>query len=462
MLLFCVGNQEDLQLAKIENVDVNKVKVTIEVSAEDFAAALQQAYLKNKSKFAVQGFRKGKVPKNVVESYYGEGVFYEDAFEIVFPDSYKAAVDELDIVPVSRPDIDIEKIGKSEGLVYNATIFVKPEVELGEYKGVKAEKVEAKVDKAAVDNEVSSAAERNARWVDVKRAAKDKDKVIIDYSGSVDGVVFDGGTAENQTLELGSNTFIPGFEEQVIGLNIGEEKDITVTFPEQYQAEQLAGKEAVFHIKLHEVKEKELPEIDDEFAQDVSEFDTLEEYKADILKKMTESAEKQADQQTKTNVVKAVTETAKIDLPDIMVENQIDNQIQQMEYSMMYQGIKLEDYLKMLGITMEALREDYRESAKSMVMSQLVVEAIQKAEGIEATDEQLAEELEKRAKQYNKELEEYKKAVSEEELEYIKDNIAYDSTVQFLVDNANLTAAKKKAKPKAKAEPKEKEKDKEE
>ena len=462
MLLFCVGNQEDLQLAKIENVDVNKVKVTIEVSAEDFAAALQQAYLKNKSKFAVQGFRKGKVPKNVVESYYGEGVFYEDAFEIVFPDSYKAAVDELDIVPVSRPDIDIEKIGKSEGLVYNATIFVKPEVELGEYKGVKAEKVDAKVDKAAVDNEISSAAERNARWVDVKRAAKDKDKVIIDYSGSVDGVVFDGGTAENQTLELGSNTFIPGFEEQVIGLNIGEEKDITVTFPEQYQAEQLAGKEAVFHIKLHEVKEKELPEIDDEFAQDVSEFDTLEEYKADILKKMKENAEKQADQQTKTNVVKAVTETAKIDLPDIMVENQIDNQIQQMEYSMMYQGIKLEDYLKMLGITMEALREDYRESAKSMVMSQLVVEAIQKAEGIEATDEQLAEELEKRAKQYNKELEEYKKAVSEEELEYIKDNIAYDSTVQFLVDNANLTAAKKKAKPKAKAEPKEKEKDKEE
>ncbi len=462
MLLFCVGNQEDLQLAKVENVDVNKVKVTIEVSAEDFAAALQKAYLKNKSKFAVQGFRKGKVPKNVVESYYGEGVFYEDAFEIVFPDSYKAAVDELEIVPVSRPDIDIEKIGKQEGLVYSATIFVKPEVELGEYKGVKAEKEKAKVDEAAVENEVNSAAERNARWVDVERAAKDKDKVVIDYSGSVDGAVFEGGTAENQTLELGSNTFIPGFEEQVIGLNIGEEKDIKVTFPEQYQAKELAGKEAVFHVKLHEVKEKELPEIDDEFAQDVSEFDTLEEYKADILKKLTESAEKQADQQTKTNVIKAVTETAKIDLPDIMVENQIDNQIQQMEYSMMYQGIKLEDYIKMLGITMEALREDYREAAKSMVMSQLVVEAIQKAEGIEATEEQLEEELKKRAEQYKKELEEYKKAVSEEELEYMKDNIAYDNTVKFLVENANLTAAKKKAKPKAKVEPKEKEKDKEE
>ncbi len=459
MLLFCVGKQEELQLAKVENVDVNKVKVTIEITAEDFAAALQQAYLKNKSHFAVQGFRKGKVPKSVVESYYGEGVFYEDAFEIAFPDSYRAAVDELEIVPVSRPDIDIEKIGKEEGLTYSATIFVKPEVELGEYKGVKAEKVEAKVAEDALEKELNRAAERNVRWIDVKRAAQDKDKVIIDYSGSVDGVVFDGGTAENQTLELGSNTFIPGFEEQVIGLNIGEEKDITVTFPKEYQAEDLAGKDAVFHIKLHEVKEKEMPELDDEFAQDVSEFDTIEEYKADILKKLTEGAEKQADQQTKTNVIEAVVKTAKIELPEIMVENQIDNQIQQMEYSMMYQGIKLEDYLKMLGITMEALREDYRESAKSMVISQLVVEAIQKKEGITASDEQVEKELEKRAKQYGKETEEYKKAVSEDELEYIKDNIAYDNTVSFLVENADLTPAKKKAKPKAKTAQKEKEKE---
>lgn len=243
-------------MAKVENVDVNKVKVTIEVSPEDFADACQKAYLKNKSHFAVQGFRKGKVPKNVVENYYGEGIFYEDAFEIVFPDSYKNAVDELDIVPVSRPDIDVEKIGKEDGIVYSATIFVKPEVELGEYKGIKAEKVEAKVEDDAVDKEIGSVAERNVRWVDVERAAADKDKVIIDYSGSVDGVKFDGGTAENQTLELGSNTFIPGFEEQVVGMNIGDERDITVTFPEQYQAEHLAGKEAVFHIKLHEVKKK--------------------------------------------------------------------------------------------------------------------------------------------------------------------------------------------------------------
>lgn len=455
MLLFCVGKKrEDYKLAKLENVDVNKVKVTIEVSAEEFASACQKAYIKSKSKFAVQGFRKGKVPKAVVEQFYGEGIFYEDAFEIVFPDSYKAAVDELGIVPVSRPDIDVEKIGKEDGLVYNATVFVKPEVELGEYKGVEAENVEAKVEEDAVEKEIERVAESNVRWVDVERAAQDKDKVIIDYSGSVDGEKFDGGTAENQTLELGSNTFIPGFEEQVIGLNIDEERDITVTFPEQYQAEHLAGKEAIFHIKLHEVKEKEMPEIDDEFAQDVSEFDTLEEYKADIIKKMTEAAEKQAEQQIKTNVIKAVTDTAKIDLPEIMVENQIDNQIQQMQYQMMYQGIKLEDYLKMMGITMETLREDYKEPARNMVMSQLVVEAIEKAEGITASDEQVAEELEKRAKQYSKELEEYKKAVSEEELEYIKDNISYDNTVSFLVENAKLVAPKKKAEEKENTEDK--------
>ncbi len=432
-------------MAKVENVDVNKVKVSIEVSKEDFAAALQEAYVKSKGNFAVQGFRKGKAPKSVIENYYGEGIFYEDAFEIAFPDSYQKAIDELKLIPVSRPDIDIDKIGKEDGIVYNATIFVKPDVVLGEYKGVKAEKVAAAIDESGVQDEINRMSEQNVRWVDVERAAADKDKVVIDYSGSVDNELFDGGTAENQTLELGSNSFIPGFEEQVIGLNISEERDITVSFPEDYQAENLEGKEAVFHIKLHEVKEKEMPEIDDEFAQDVSEFDTLEEYKADILKNITEAAEKQADQETKTNVIKSVVETAEIDLPEVMIENQIDNQIQQMEYSMMYQGIKLEDYIKMMGVTMESLREDYKEPAKNMVISQLVVEAIQKAEKIEASDEQVEEELIKRAEQYKKELEEYKKQVEGDELNYIKDNLGYDNTVDFLVENAVLKAAKKKS-----------------
>lgn len=433
-------------MAKMESVGVNKVKVEIEVSPEDFAAALQEAYIKNRGKFNIQGFRKGKAPRPVIENFYGEAIFYEEAFEAVFPDSYTKAVDELEIVPVSRPDVDIKTIGKKEGIVYTAEVFVKPEVELGEYKGVKAEEVKANVEDSQVDAEIARVAEQNVRWIDVDRAAQDKDKVIIDYSGSVDGVKFDGGTAENQTLDLGSNTFIPGFEEQVIGMNKEEERDITVTFPEQYQAEHLAGKEAVFHIKLHDVKEKEMPEIDDEFAQDVSEFDTLDEYKASIKERLVKNAEEQAMQATKSNVVAEVVKNATIDLPECMIDNQIDHQIKQIEYSMMYQGIKLEDYLKMTGGTMEALRKDYRDPAENSVRSQLVIEAIQKAEGISATDEQVEEELKTRAERYKKELDEYRKSVSEEEMEYIKDNLAYDNTVSFLVENAVLQAPKKKAK----------------
>lgn len=433
-------------MAKMESVGVNKVKVEIEVSPEDFAAALQEAYIKNRGKFNIQGFRKGKAPRPVIENFYGEAIFYEEAFEAVFPDSYTKAVDELEIVPVSRPDVDIKTIGKKEGIVYTAEVFVKPEVELGEYKGVKAEEVKANVEDSQVDAEIARVAEQNVRWIDVDRAAQDKDKVIIDYSGSVDGVKFDGGTAENQTLDLGSNTFIPGFEEQVIGMNKEEERDINVTFPEQYQAEHLAGKEAVFHIKLHDVKEKEMPEIDDEFAQDVSEFDTLDEYKASIKERLVKNAEEQAMQATKSNVVAEVVKNATIDLPECMIDNQIDHQIKQIEYSMMYQGIKLEDYLKMTGGTMEALRKDYRDPAENSVRSQLVIEAIQKAEGISATDEQVEEELKTRAERYKKELDEYRKSVSEEEMEYIKDNLAYDNTVSFLVENAVLQAPKKKAK----------------
>ena len=433
-------------MSKVENVGVNKVKIEIEVSKEDFAAALQQTYLKNKGQFSVQGFRKGKVPRPIIEKTYGEGIFFEDAFEAIFPDSYTNTVKELNIVPVSRPDVDIKKIGKEDGVVYTAEMFVKPEVELGEYKGVKAEEVKVPVEDGAVQAEIDKMIEQNVRWVDVDRAAQDGDKTIIDYSGSVDGEKFDGGTAENQPLELGAGSFIPGFEEQVVGMKKEEEKDITVSFPQEYQAEHLAGKEAVFAVKLHDVKEKEMPEVDDEFAQDVSEFDTLEEYKADILAKLEKTAAEQADQGTKSNVIAEVVKTAKIDLPECMIENQIDNQIQQIEYSMMYQGIKLEDYLKMTGSTIEALRKDYREPAQSTVISQLVVEAIQKAEGIEASGEQVEEEIKTRAERFGKELEEYRKSLGDDEIEYMKENIAYDNTVTFLVQSANLTVPKKKAK----------------
>jgi trigger factor len=282
--------------------------MTVEITAEDFAAALQQAYVKTRGKYMVQGFRKGKAPKPMIEKYYGEGVFYEEAFDIVFPDSYEKAVDELKLVPVSRPELDIEKIGKAEGVVYTAEVFVKPGVKLGQYKGVVAEEIKAVVEESQVQAQINQAAERNARWVDVDREAKTGDKAVIDYSGSVDGVKFEGGTAENQTIELGAGNFIPGFEEQIVGMKKEEEKDITVKFPADYRAEHLAGKEAVFRIKLHDVKEKEIPVIDDEFAQDQA-FDTLEEYKESIRKRLTEQAEERAKADTEKNVLAEVVKT---------------------------------------------------------------------------------------------------------------------------------------------------------
>lgn len=431
-------------MAKLESVGANKVKLTVEVTPEVFAAALQQAYIKTRGKFTVQGFRKGKAPRPMIEKYYGEGIFFEEAFDIVFPESYEKAVEELAIIPVSRPELDVEKIDKAEGVVYTAEVFVKPEVKLGQYKGVEAEEVKAVVDEAQVQAQIEQAAQRNARWVDVDREAKDGDKAVLDYSGSVDGVKFDGGTAENQTLDLGSGTFIPGFEEQIIGMKKEEEKDITVKFPDDYRAEHLAGKEAVFHIKLHDVKEKEMPAIDDEFAQDVSEFDTLEEYKESIRKRLAERAEEQAKSATERNVMDAVVKNSEIDLPACMIENQIDHQIRQLEYSMMYQGMKLADYLQMTGTKIEDVRNEYRESAERSVRTQLVVDAVMKAEDIKATDEQVEEEIKKNAERAKKEVEEYRKAMDSEELEYIRESLAYDNTVRFLVDNAKLKAEGKK------------------
>ncbi len=432
-------------MAKVESVGANQVKIEINISAEEFAAALQQAYLKNKGKFNIQGFRKGHAPRPIIEKQYGEGIFYEDAFDIAFPESYTKAVDELSIIPVSRPTLDVTAIGK-EGVCYTAEVFVKPEVKLGEYKGLKVKEVKAEVTDEQVDAEIARAAERNARWVDVDREAQDKDKVIIDYSGSVDGVKFDGGTAENQALELGSHTFIEGFEEQVIGMKCDEEKDINVKFPEDYRATELAGKDAVFHIVMRDVKTKEMPELNDDFAQDVSEFDTFEEYKADARKKLEEQAAHQAHHELENAVLEEAVKAAEIDLPDCMIENQIDHQLQQIEYSLMYQGMKLADYLQMTGTKIEDLRAEYRDSAEKSVRTQLTVEAIMRAEGIEATEEQVKEEIASRAERAKKDVEEYTAKLSEDQLAYIKENLAYDNTVHFLVENAVISGSKKKVK----------------
>lgn len=435
-------------MAKLENVGPNKVKIEVSVSPEVFAEALQKAYIKTRNKFSIQGFRKGKAPKPVIENYYGESIFFEDAFELVFPESYSKEVDELALFPVSKPEIDITAIGKNEGVTYTAEFFVKPEVTLGQYKSVKAEKEEAVVDEKSIDEEINRIAERNARWVDVDREAKENDKAVIDYSGSIDGEKFEGGTAENQVIEIGAGLFIPGFEEQVKGMKKGEEKDINVRFPEDYRARHLAGKEAVFHIKLNDVKEKELPEINDDFAQDVSEFDTLEEYKADIRKHLTEHEEEHAKVHTQNNVIEEVIKNAKIDVPECMIEHQIDNSIRQVEYSLMYQGIKLEDYLKMVGGSMDQLRKEYREPAEKTVRAQLVVEAVKKAEGIGASEEQIEAELKRRAESAKKDIEEFKKEIKEEELNYIKEDLAYDNTVNFLVENAVFAHSDKKGKKK--------------
>ena len=436
-------------MAKVESAGANKVKMTVEIAPEAFAEALQQAYMKTRGKYTIQGFRKGHAPRPMIERHYGEGIFFEEAFDIVFPESYQKAVEELELVPVSRPELDIEKIDKAEGVVYTAEVFVKPEVKLGQYKGVVAEEIKAVVDDSQVEAQLQQAAERNARWVDVDREAKEGDKAVIDYSGSVDGVKFEGGAAENQTIELGSHTFIPGFEEQLLGMKSEEERDITVNFPDDYRAEHLAGKEAVFHIKLHDVKEKELPAIDDELAQDVSEFDTLEEYKESIKKHLTEHAEEHAKADTEKNVIAEVVKNAEVDIPECMIENQIDHQIRQLEYSMMYQGMKLADYLAMTGTKMEDVRKDYHESAERSVRTQLVVEAVMKAEDIKASDEQVEEELTKNAERAKKDIEEYRKTIDADELEYIRDSVAYDNTVRFLVENAELKPESKKAEKKA-------------
>lgn len=435
-------------MTKVENVGPNKVKLEITVSPEILAEALQKAYIKTRGKFSIQGFRKGKAPKQVIESHYGQGIFFEDAFEIVFPDSYSNAIDELKLFPVSKPEIDIAAIGKDEGITYTAEFYVKPEVTLGQYKGVKAEKEEAVVDEKSIDEEINRVAERNARWVDVDREARDNDKAVIDYSGSVDGEKFEGGTAENQVIEIGAGMFIPGFEEQIKGMKKGEEKDINVTFPEDYRAKHLAGKDAVFHIKLGDVKEKEMPELNDDFAQDVSEFDTLEEYKADIRKRITEHEEEHAKVHTQNNVIEEVMKNAKIDLPECMIEKQIDNNIRQIEYSLMYQGIKLDEYLKMVGGSLEQLRKEYRETAEKTVRAQLVVEAVKNAEGIEATEDQIEAELKRRADENKKDIEEFRKTIGEEEMEFIKEDLAYDNTLNVLVENAVLTSAQKKGKKK--------------
>ena len=440
-------------MATMEKLEGSKVKLTIEVSAEQFEAATQKAYQKAGKRFNVPGFRKGKAPRKVIENMYGPLAFFDDAFDIVYPEAYQAAIAEQGVEPVDRPDVSIETLPEGETpLVFSLVVAVKPEVELGAYKGIEVEKRAYNVTDDEVDAAIAQLQEGVARMVDVDRPVENGDTVNLDYSGSVDGVKFDGGTAQGQTLTIGSGQFIPGFEEQMVGMAVGEEKDIEVTFPEEYHAENLAGKKAVFAVKVNGIQVKELPTLDDEFAKDVSEYDTLEALRDAKRQELLEQAEKNAKIQKENDVVRKAVENATVEIPDAMVERQIDSFLQDLGYRLQMQGISLEDYLKYTNSEISALRDQYRADAALRVKSQLVLEAIGKAEAIEAAPEEISDKVAEYAKQFgNMTAEDFEKNLQPDDRQYFADQVVVEKTLALLVDSAKEVAPKKKATRKKKA-----------
>ncbi|EGT4674059.1 TPA: trigger factor [Clostridioides difficile] len=425
--------------AELIKKEGNKVTLKITVDNNKFEAAVNKAYNKSRNKYNIPGFRKGKAPRIVIETQYGKGIFYNDAIEILFPEVYPEAIKELDIDPIDNPDLDIEEISKDNGLVMVLNVEVKPEFELGNYKGIEIAKVENTVSDENVDAKLQEMVEKNARLVSVEdKALEDGDTAIIDFEGFENGVAFDGGKGENYNLVIGSNTFIPGFEEQLVGKKAGEEVEVNVTFPEEYHSQDLAGKPVVFNVKINDVKVKELSALDDEFAKDTSEFDSLDELKADVRSKLEEEAKNRADAETRNSVVEKVAENTEIEIPEVMIQHQIDNMLNELNYQLQYQGFGLQQLLEMTGRTMEELREERKEDAKKLVKSSLVLEAITKAEGIEATEEEFKAELEKMASAYNMEVEKIEASLRDADKEDIKGQIKIRKTIDLLVDNATI------------------------
>lgn len=419
---------------KKEVLKDKRVKFTFEVSEEDWQIAIDKAYLKLKTKFKIEGFRPGKAPKKMIENMYGKEVFYEDALDYVMSDYYEDALEkEKDsVVPVDHPDVEVKEI-TDKGVKFEATVVVKPEVELGQYTDLEFEKQKVKVENSEVDDEINKARNAAGRWQEVTdRACKKGDTVNINYSGSVDGVKFEGGTAENQDLELGSGNFIPGFEEQVAGMKIGEEKDIELEFPKEYHAEQLAGKKAVFAIKLNEIREKILPELNDEFAKDVSEFDTLAEYKKSIKNKILKFKEEQADIELENNIIDKIASLSKVKIPDVMIKQQIENMMQEFEYRLMYQGTSLGEYFKYTNTTKEDLEKSYEKPAKKQVLNKLVMESIIKKEKITATEKDIEKEIKKIAESNNKDYEEFRKTFKDSQIDYLKNKIVGEKLLKFV------------------------------
>ena len=422
---------------KCEEVEKNLSKLTFEVSAEEFEKAIDRAYNKNKSKFNIPGFRKGKAPKAIVIKNYTKAVFYDDALNDVLPDAYEAALKESGLDVVARPEFDVEEIKDGEPVVFTALCTTRPEVKLGECKGIKVAKVDYTVSDEEVDRDINAVRDRNARLISVDdRAVENGDIAVIDFEGFVDDVPFEGGKGENYELEIGSNTFIPGFEDQLVGAKIDDLVDVNVTFPEEYHAEELKGKPAVFKVKVNEIKVRELPELDDDFASEVSEFDTLAEYKADVRAKLEEKAKEKAEAEIQNAVVEKAVENAEFDLPDAMVEGQIDSMINDMAQRMSYQGMSLDMYMQYTGQTMEQMREAYREQATKQVSGSLVIDAISKAEGIEVSPEEVEMNLVDMAKKYNMEVDKLKELIAEPEMENIKKDMVFTKTIEMLSNNA--------------------------
>jgi len=428
-------NKMNSKLEKTQNK--NEVKLEITIAKDEFNNGIKQAYFKNAKYFAIPGFRKGKAPQNIIERQYGEEIFYDEAFNIVAPDAYDAAIKEHNLEVVSKPEIDITQIGKDKDLIFTAVVQVKPDVELGDYKGIELKKVEYKVTAKNVEEKLNEMAEKNSRLVEVTdREVKDGDTTVIDFEGFVDGTAFEGGKAQGHSLEIGSKTFIPGFEDQIIGMKKDEEKDINVKFPEEYFSKELAGKDAVFKVKLHEIKEKQIPEINDDFAKDVSEFDTLEELKNSIKDKLKEENKNKAKYETEDAAIKLVVENAKVDIPSGMLDMEIDNMMHDLEHRLQYQGLKLDDYLMMVGKTQGEFRKEYEEQATTSIKTRLVLEKIAEIEKIEADDKKLDEKLQEMASMYGKTVEDMK--ANEKILEYVKAGLKREETIEFLTKNANL------------------------
>ena len=427
----------------IEAIEKSQVKITVSLEKNEWQEMNVLAYNKNKGKYSLQGFRKGKVPMSVLKNAYGEGVFYEEAVNLALTKYYFEVLDQnQDIFPVAQPDVDITEIDEN-GLTFVAIVPVKPEVVLGEYKGIKFEKTEYNVKDEDVDEVIKRMQDNAGRMVDVDdRDAQDGDYANIDFEGSVDGVVFDGGSAQGYDLVLGSHSFIPGFEEGVVGMKIGEEKVIPVVFPENYGEPTLAGKPADFKVKLNSLRVKELPELDDEFAKDVSEFDTLEELRNSEKEKLAKQNEERAEFELEDKIIAHITENATVELPDAMIEGQIDNMLQDFEYRLMYQGMNLDAYLKYQNITREDFRANFRADAEKNCKSQLVIDKIIKSEDIKPTEEEMEAEMKVAAERLKKDFEEYKKNVSEEQKDYLSRNIIIKKLFDFLKNSNEITTVK--------------------